>query len=57
MIKVFVISKSTIVESEEAIERYYNVKDMKARKVAEASKALKRAKSNNTNQKDEVKHA
>jgi len=40
-------------ESEEAIERYYNVKDMKARKIAEASKALKRVKSNNNNQKTE----
>ena len=54
--KVFVISKSTIVESEEAIERYYNVKDEKARKEAEASKALKRVKSNNNYQKVEEQH-
>jgi len=53
--KVFVISKLTIVESEEAIERYYNVKDEKARKEAEASKALRRVKSNNNNRR-EVNH-
>jgi len=55
IMKVFVISKSTIVESEEAIERYYNVKDEKARKEAEASKALRRVKSNNNNRR-EVNH-
>ncbi len=61
--KVFVISKLTIVESEvlsEYIELQFMKTDSRKRKVIAQAKAVKHAQailSNNNNQKDEVKHA